>query len=303
MIDYKALADHVAELEDQTATPARTGYTPPEAGKTFARFIEYIELGSQPRKAYQGQPKDPAPEVQITFELLGPKHIKEVTVNGETKKVSQRVTLTLTKSLSDKATFKKLFLKMAAGRNSIKHMAQMLGEGFIVTVVHTHKGEGNDKRTYVGLRDVDGSFLIAPPVREDIETGEVVSVKIPEPVSPKRLFLFNMPTKEQWDSIFIDGTYETKDAAGKTTTVSKNKYQARIVKAVDYPGSLVEQMLTGAGVLANDLADLVVDHPETQDEESEQPVEKSEEKKSSAKKTKTSADNDEAILREMGLLD
>ena len=61
-----------------------------------------------------------------------------------------------------------------------------------------------------------------------------------------QLFLWNSPTMEQWESIFIDGTTQE----GK----SKNYIQEKIQKATNFVGSPVERLLMSGGVSLPTLA-------------------------------------------------
>ena len=55
-----------------------------------------------------------------------------------------------------------------------------------------------------------------------------------------KLFLWNNPTKETWDSLYIEGTKDD----GK----SKNWIQEDMYKAVDFPGSALDIMLNAGSV-------------------------------------------------------
>ncbi len=242
-----ALIDEAVELEDQTQT---TGgdfeYAPPPAGLTVGRFIEYIELGEQPQKPWKGQPKKPIDEVRLTFELLSPaKNIREIEVDGVKKKVADRYGFTLPKSFNEKSKFYKLFNKMAYGRDSIKHMAQMLGEAFTITVEHNVVEKDGNKRTYVNIRNKAGEYLIGAPVQVNHLTGESKPLNVPEALSPIKLFLFNKPTKATWDSLFIDGDRTKKDGEGNEVTETKNWLQEKILGASNYEGSALSELLEG----------------------------------------------------------
>src|SRR5690606_20267926 len=116
-----------------------------------------------------------------------------------------------------------------------KHCSQLLGKHWLVTVFHTHKGEGAEKRTFANLRNEDG-YSFRPPVRivgdELAGDAQEVPIAAPERLSELRLFLWDFPSKEMWDSIYIDGEYpERKDEkTGKVIAPakSKNVLQAKI---------------------------------------------------------------------------
>lgn len=205
-------------------------YTPPAAGACLLRFIGYIEVGKQ-KSVYKGETKI-KDKVKLIFEVHGknypPKELDDGTV------IVPRITITETLSLSEKAHFFKIFNAMRNGREDITHMAQMLGEPFRGRIYHN---PGKDDKVFANLRNEAG-YTIAPPYIEDAETGETRKVKVPDAVSELRLFVWDQPSKEMWDSLFIDGEYEE----GK----SKNVLQAAVLSAVNYKGSPLEQMLVGA---------------------------------------------------------
>ena len=253
-LSISELAALAAETDDQTETSVAGDFEReliPE-GPNFLRFVEYIETGKHPRKAYQGKEKPPAESVRLTFECVHPKKsIIEYEVDGVKKKRGQLITVRVSKSLSDKATFKKLFNAMTYGRDSIKHFAQMLGEPFCGTIYH-NKSKGTDGKevVYANLNNSDGVYSISAPKHYDPLTDVTTDLTnhIPAPFAPVRIFLWNNPTKATWDSLFIDGTRTVKDG-DKETEVSKNWLQEQIMSALNYEGSPLHQMLHGVSDL------------------------------------------------------
>lgn len=276
----KALAAQAAQTEDQTETKGGNfEYEVPPAGVAAARFVEYIELGKQQQRPYMGKPKPDAEEVRLTFELLAPasKHVKEIEVDGVKRQIANRVGFKISKKLGEKAAFKHLFNKMRYGRDGIVHMAQMLGEAFIVTVVHnTVKGaEGRPDRTYVNLRTPEGEWQVQAPFRVDPMTDESTPIRVPEPIGDVRIFLFDNPTKESWEALFIDGSRTVKDDKGNEKEVSKNWLQETILGATNFEGSALQQMLGGLGNLpgAEPADPLAADTPPAPEKSPEKPAE------------------------------
>lgn len=247
---FDELLDQEEQTNDQSVTTQGGDfeYELPVAGLGVARFIEYIELGKQPQRPYQGKPKPPEDSVRLVFELTAPKHRHEIEVNGEKITFGDKISITTTLKTGEKAKFKKIFNKMTYGR-PIKHMARMLGEAFLVTVVHNKSKDGT--KTYANLNTPEGEWLIGAPMKAgDPITGEApVPLNVPEALSPVRLFLWDRPTKPTWDSLFIDGTRTVKDDKGVETEVSKNWLQALILSAVNYGGSPLEALLGGVADL------------------------------------------------------
>lgn len=248
--DYsKAVAAAAAQVNMNEAQQGGGGdYTPPAAGLARLRFVGYIEVGKQETN-FKGQPKIEE-QAQLVFELSGPKHQPNVTADGT--KIPQRIAVTLNKSLSEKSHFYKLFRKMNYD-GTATHIAQLLGRAYLGTVVHDEWEKDGKKMVSAKLRDDVGYTIRAPRV-EDPETGEVKEVKVDEPLSEIRCFLWDYPSKEMWASIFIEGEYpERKDEkTGKViaTARSKNVLQAKIQKALNWVGSPMHALLNGGDVLA-----------------------------------------------------
>lgn len=247
-LSLKELANLAAQTEDQTEVQTSNfDNSPPEAGVTIGRFIEYIEIGKHSQNDYAGKPKPPADYVRVTFELLHPKkNIVEYEHEGEKRIRGEYITLKLTKKLGDKAKFKKLFNAMTYGRADIKHMAQMLGEAFVITIIHnTVKGTGGQPDKVYANIDKDGAYMVGAPFVTDPLEGTKTEVPVREPIRPLRLFLFDNPTKETWDSLFIDGTRKVKKDGGEEVEVSKNWLQETVMSALNYEGSALQAMLGG----------------------------------------------------------
>lgn len=303
----KALADQAADIEDQTEVQTSYEYTLPEAGRTVARLAEYVDLGMQKRRPYRGKDKPPADEVRIVFELLHPtKNIREL---DDKTKIADRLTVKITKSLSDKAGFKKLFNAMRYGRDGIKHMAQMIGEEFVLNIIHSEPGknqDGTEKRQYANIKNKDGVWQVESPYNLDAITGKSTKYNVPALIGPVRLFIWDMANGEMWNSLFIDGTREVTAADGTVTEQSKNYIQEKIMEASNFEGSPVSVILGGltddlpteeAGLpeeAAADLADLdarsgdlplvgddgeVNQSPETEEDEDDKAIRLLQEKK------------------------
>lgn len=228
-------------LVDQTEVSKGFEYTVAPAGYTVARFVGYVEVGTQPQRAYEGAEKPDAAEVRLTFELLGPKHKTEYEVEGVKKTRYNLMRQTLTISNNEKSNFFKLLNKMIAGRSGIKHMAQMLGEGFLIMVSHSKSKDG--KKTYANMKsDV---WNIGAPAHTDPISNETIVLAVPETTQATQLLLWGSPSTEQWATIFIDGTYE-KEVDGVKISKSKNFLQETCMSASNFSGSALESLLGGS---------------------------------------------------------
>lgn len=248
LVEQARKAAESEALADQTAdNGGNFTYEPPAKGPCFARLIGYIELGKRPQKAYMGKEKPPAREVRLVFELAGKKHAKEIEVDGEKKVIYPLITERLTIKSGDRAAFVKLLKSMDYGRGNT-HMALMLGETFKLDIVHNEVEKDGKKVTYANIRD-DAGWKVAAPVAmvpnpDDPEDLIEKWVKAPDTGRPMQLLLWDSPTIEQWDSIFIDGEREVKDEKGNTKVVSNNWLQEDIINnAIDFKGSALEALL------------------------------------------------------------
>ena len=194
-------------------------------GYAFGRLVEYIEFGNQPQE-FQGQAKAPALEFTLGFALTGQGYQND----DGTPYVVRTYNTAL--SRNEKARAFKLF-KALNWKGTAKSFAQLLGDTFLVKIKQVPKSKTDPK--IVSRIDLDG-FLppLDPVTRQPYPIAEA-------PDDMYRLFLWSRPTKEAWDSLFIEGEYEGK---------SKNRIQEQILAALDFQGSPLQQLLMASGVTA-----------------------------------------------------
>lgn len=243
MIDLKAMTAEVASTTADMNNAVRGGggnYTPPAAGATRLRFVAYVETGLH-ENVLPGKPPKNEHQVQLTFELSGPKHPPTVKEDGT--KVPHRIGVRLNHSLNEKATFYKLFRRMNY-KGTATHMSQLLGEAYKGFVSHKVVGEGEAKRTFANLKD-DNGLTIQPPRYDDPESGEVRELVVDPAISPLRIFVWSADAKflgQMWDSIFIDGSFGEGENAR-----SNNVFQEAIRAALNFDGSPIQQFLNAGG--------------------------------------------------------
>lgn len=215
---------------DQSTATSGGDYSPPAAGTTGMRLVGYYELGKHEGE-YQGQKKINN-EVQLVFELIGPKHPPRE-VDGE--KIPTRMSMTMNLSTSERSGFYKMF---SALRTDERHFAQLLGKPFIGTVVHVEKTIGGAKKTFA---NIEKGSIKKPVVQSMDSEGNLVDVpfNVPPAISELRAFVWDFADAEMWDSIFIPGEYpERKDDKGNVTAPakSKNVIQQKIMSALNFKG-------------------------------------------------------------------
>jgi len=205
-------------------------YTPPALGIARARLVGYFELGTH-EEEYEGKLRD-REKVDLIFELSGPNHEPRKLDDGTL--IPIRITVQETLSFNEKANFFKLFGAMNyAGKAT--HMAELLGEAFVVEVFHKKSKDG--KKTYANLKGPNGYNVKGTTVQDPL-SGKAVVVDILPPVTEIKYFIWNTADQEMWDSIYIPGEYaERKDSEGKVISParSKNVLQGIIRKAKNWP--------------------------------------------------------------------
>ncbi len=214
----------------------------PEAGIGVCRLREYVELGLQDTASTAYPNKKPARKARFVFELTTPKHVRTIEKEDKsTINIPHLISIECVISASEKSNFIKLFRQLN-WNGTITHPAQALGQPFLCEVVHAWK-KGDDKKvdkpSYANLQK-DGMYTLAPARKVDPLAGTIEELAVPELIGDLRLFLWDNPTQETWDSLFIDGTYERD---GKE--VSKNWMQEKIMGALDFETSALATLIGG----------------------------------------------------------
>lgn len=265
------------------STPTKGGPRIPVEGKCPARLVGYIELGKHPQPDYKGQAKQPETEVQLVFECFGKDNMDEIEIDGKKKTVGRMIRpLPMTLKVNERAKFYKTFQSMDYGRG-LDHMSKMLNDVFRLTISHGQSKSGN---TYAKIDAIESPLI----ERVDPETGDVVGTtditeKVPPATHDLQLFIVDHPTYEQWESIYIDGTYTKKTKNEETgeevkEELSKNFIQEKIQAALDWEGSAMQTLLLNLD------EDEGAEEAQAEEEGAETPAEEeAEEKKPAPKKT------------------
>lgn len=194
-------------------------------GYALGRLVEYVELGAQPQE-YNNVPKAPAPEMRLAFALWGEGYQDE----DGSPYIIRLYDMAI--GTNEKSKSYKLFKKLNYKGTAIS-FAQLLGEGYLVKIVHTTpKKVGDQPKSVV---DLDGFLRPFDPV-----TNQPYAIPTAHEDMFK-LFLWERPNKECWDSLFIEGT-------NQQTGKSKNFIQNKCLSAKNFPGSPLEAMLMGLGM-------------------------------------------------------
>lgn len=199
------------------------------AGYAYARLVEVIELGNHPQE-FNGKAKDPAPEVQLGFALFNTGDRQYANEDG-TPYIIRPYSFSL--SQNDKARAFLLF-KSLNWKGTATSFGQLLTQPFLAKIVHEAKSKTD--ATIVSRLDLKG-FL--PP----LDAASQMPYPIPEaPDNILKLLLWARPTKAAWDSLYVDGKWDDGQ--------SKNRTQEKIMSALNFAGSPLQQVLMQAGVNA-----------------------------------------------------
>jgi hypothetical protein len=260
------------DLKAKIAEAAKTGpnmteanagggdYTPPAQGIAQARFVAYLELGIHEENDFNnpGQKKDKK-KVDLVFELSGPNHAPRKLDDGTL--VPIRIMINENLALGDKANFFKIFAAMNyAGKAT--HMAELLGEAFLVSVYHKKSKDG--KKTYATLKGsndtlpVGDGYRITGPQYDDPMSGKRVPVAVAPAITDLKAFIWENADKEMWDSLYIEGEYperkDEKTGAVTSPAKSKNVIQNKIRSAKNW-GTHSLSAIVAAGGAQPDLPD------------------------------------------------
>ena len=193
-------------------------------GTAFAVLVGVVQIGRHPQE-YNGKPKDPADEVQLTFALFGTGHNGEKYQNDDgTPYIFEQWPMAM--SRNEKARAFKLFGRMN-WRKTAKDFPQLLNGMWLLPIKQKPKSATDP--TLKSYGDFDA---IAPAV--DPLSGQPYAVPTIAPETFK-LFLWERPTVQCWNSLYVDGKWDD----GET----KNRTQGHIVSALNFEGSGVQNML------------------------------------------------------------
>ena len=214
--------------ENMTETTKGGGARVLPEGTALARFTSYIEKGSHVQ-TFNGEAKAPAPQFQLGFTIVGGRGINtkgepENMVQGDVFPTVNSYDIALSRNVKSNSI--KIFNSMNYKRDATT-FPEMLSGLFLLKVSHA---ERDGKKVH----RIDWKNIQAP-----IDPMTATPYEAPEaPDDAYRLFLWNHPTKEQWDSLFIEGS--------RDDGTSKNFIQEDLMKAVDFLGSPLEALLAGA---------------------------------------------------------
>lgn len=248
-----ALANEAAAISDIDMTEATAGgggARPMLIGNALARLVGVVELGNQTQTDFNTKkPKGVLPEIHLVFALWGngvtqatptaPSVAGTFQNDDGTPRLWSPFDFALSRNSGSNAF--RMFQKLN-WRGTATNFAQLLNSTFILPF--TEQAKSKTDPTKVVKLNIDG---IMPPL------DPITQAPYPVPevaASDFKLFLFDRPSKEMWDSLYVEGEWPAKE--GKPAE-SKNKLQKKILAAANFKGSSLEIMLAGGGAALPDL--------------------------------------------------
>lgn len=205
-------------------------------GLAWVQFTGYVEHGVQDQRPVKGQAKKAQAEFSLEFHVVGgvgnTNGVKEKYVQDGFNPVLRTPFGSIPASTNEKSKAVAIFKALQQGNKAITHFAQCLGHFYLLPIgietAPTDSTKQYQRYDFKELRpavNLEGDPLECTGVSED----------------KFKLFLWSAPTQEQWDSIYIDGTYTDKDGKER----SKNFMQEKLQSAHNFVGSKLETLLSG----------------------------------------------------------
>lgn len=206
-----------------------------EAGGYPARVVQIIDLGLQEQAPWQGKPKPPVNEIQITYELLDEFCIDEEgnVLEDKPRWISETVPLRNLKQ--DKAKSTQRYYAIDPEEGCGGDFSQLVEYPVTVNLVQ-NPGKGKNKgRTFI---NVESLSTMRAKERE----------KAPELQNPTRVFLLEEPDKEVFESLpeFI---------------------REKIMENLEYNGSKLQELLGEEPTEDEQTEDQTADEPEGEEGE------------------------------------
>lgn len=218
---------------NETTTGGGGGRTLP-AGKALAVLTGYIESGLAAHE-YQGKPKPPTREMKLIFTIVG-----GIGMNTEGQPENYVLeagqypsigTFFISVSNNEKSKAVKWFQRMRQncfGSGGEVSFAQFLGKAFLLPITHQQGKKDGKDTIYVNIDPATVDKPIDPMTLQPYAIPEV-------PDGAYKLLLWDAPTKEQWDSLYI----ETPEDAEK----SRNYLQEHLMQSLDFGTSKLAALL------------------------------------------------------------
>ena len=229
--DLLALANQAAAVgPDMTEVKSGGASKAFSLGTAFATLVGYIEFGNHAQE-FNGKPKAPALEVQLLWALTGTAMDGTKYCNDDGSPYIYRQ-YSFSISQNEKAKAHLLFKKLN-WKGTATHFAQLLGNSYLIPMAEEAKSKAEPL-----VKVVRPQFAGVLPPR-DMITGAEYPVP---PVARElyRLFLWDFPTVEGWNSLHIEGKNDNGE--------SKNFVQQKLVSALNFEGSALQSMLLTANL-------------------------------------------------------
>lgn len=187
---------------------------PLEPGTYPARVVQVVDLGLQKQRPYEGQEKDPAYEIRVTYELLDEFMLDEDGNEDHTKPRWIGEDFKILPLHSERAKSTARYLAIDPSRKYDGEWDMVLGWPVMVKIVQ----KPNKKDPSIVYNNVDGLSSMRPKEAE----------KAPELVNPPKLFDLGNPDLEIFGSL-------------------PNFVQEKVKENLEFEGSPLQALLESSG--------------------------------------------------------
>lgn len=216
-------------------------------GTAIVRLSTYIEFGKHV-ETFAGQAKPATLQFKLGFRIVGGggknkegKGEKYVQADGNLPYISDFFNTAM--SQHEKSTAVKYFNALNRVGNKATHFVQKVAEQCLYTVPISVVSKNGKEYNAIDFSNLQ------PALNAEFE--EYANTDMPQLKDEHiQVFLWDSPTKEMWDSIYIEGQWDAKkDDSGKVTqpAKSKNFLQEKCLSAVDFEGSPLQLLLQEIG--------------------------------------------------------
>ncbi len=173
------------------ANKKKVDYGVPEEGMAVARLVRVIDYGLQPQKPYQGQEKQPAFQMELTFEL--PNDRIEIDDESRPRWISCQLPI----SSSEKSRCYQWY-NILDPKNQYKgDWSKLIGAACQIHITHNEYKQ----KTYANIKAV-------MPVMKGIEVGELENPSVVFDLSSPDMDVFNALPEWMRDKIASNLEYE-----------------------------------------------------------------------------------------------
>lgn len=195
-----------------------------ETGQYLGAIVQYLDMGNH-FEVYKEEKKGPFPKIRMSVAVFDVDEYGDL----ETTPVLIHDIGMFVKRNERSKSYKAFRALNYTNDARFTHFAQAFMKPYLFKVEKRRSKAGKE---YNSIDWAATQPAINPINRRPIPLPEIDD-------SLKRVFLWNNPTMEQWEKLYVEGEFDDGN--------SKNFLQEEILNATDFHGSAVDLMLRGGG--------------------------------------------------------